>query len=88
VNEVIWKYTLSITSGAQRLEMPQGARLLSVAEQAGKLCLWAMVDPAKSHTTRYVEVTGTGQPLDAGINRRLIGTVITDDFTAHHVFER
>lgn len=43
---VIWKYELR-TEDTQQIEMLYKAEILSVANQDGNLCLWAMVDPKK-----------------------------------------
>ncbi len=55
----IWKYSLKLTD-CQVIEMPKGARLLSVAEQHGILCLWALVDTTADKTDRSIVLIGTG----------------------------
>lgn len=85
---VIWKFELLITD-MQEVAMPVGAELLSVANQNGNLCLWAMVNPSKVNQHRYIEIIGTGNPVyvDMGIDRKFIGTVVINQFV-WHVFER
>lgn len=85
---VIWKFNLVITD-MQEVVMPDGAELLSVANQRGVLCLWAMVDPLKEKRPRYIEIVGTGNPMpvDMGVDRKFIGTAVVDPFV-WHVFER
>ena len=85
---VIWKYELEIAD-MQEVTMPDGAELLSVANQDGNLCLWAMVDPSKEKRRRYIEIIGTGNPIftDMGVDREFIGTAVVDPFV-WHVFER
>ena len=83
----IWKYELAITD-TQEVMMPQGALILSVANQNGKLCLWAMVVPANPDSRRIIEIIGTGNPfeVDTGIDRKFIGTAIIGSLV-WHVFE-
>lgn len=87
---VIWKFELQITD-LQEVTMPDGAELLSVANQNGSLCLWAMVDPDpyKEKRHRYIEIIGTGNPIlvDVAIDRKFIGTAVVSPFV-WHVFER
>lgn len=84
----IWKYELQIED-IQEVAMPQFAELLSVANQQGQLCLWAMVDASRSMAIRCIEIIGTGNPVavDMGLERKFIGTAIVGHFV-WHVFER
>lgn len=50
---VIWKVELAITD-MQTVSMPDGAKLLSVANQNGNLCLWAMVDQRPRNARRGI----------------------------------
>ena len=87
VKKVIWKYELDITD-KQTIMMPPGAQILSVANQRGKLCLWALVEPAWSDLeARTIEIIGTGNPIDlSGLWHEHIGTVVMEPFV-WHVFE-
>lgn len=82
----IWKYELAVTD-EQTVEMPRGAKVLSVANQGGNLCLWAEVDPHERVTVRTFLVVGTGHKitLDADL-REFIGTVLICPLV-WHVFE-
>lgn len=82
---VIWKFVLKSIE-MQELTMPEGAEILSVANQSGNLCLWAMVDPERPNCSRYVEIIGTGNPIQAN-DRKFIGTAVIAPFV-RHVFER
>ena len=90
MNYRIWKFELQIED-MQEVRMPAGSEILSVANQRGTLCLWAMVDVSKKATPefRYIEIIGTGLPVasDMGVDRRFIGTVLFDPLV-WHVFER
>jgi hypothetical protein len=58
----IWKYQLLGIS--QDVEMPEGAKILGLQEQNGKLTMWALVNPDayRSRHARY-HVVGTGNFL-------------------------
>ena len=86
----IWKFVLD-TTDKQELEMPKGAELLSVQEQHGQPCLWALVDPNEVNESRIFEIFGTGHPVpyDMEVKRKFIGTyqLAEGDFIGH-LFER
>ena len=84
----IWKFPLEATD-MQEITVPDGADLLSVANQNGTICLWVMVDPSAEPRRRYIEIIGTGNSfsIDMGVDRVFIGTVIVNPFV-WHVFER
>jgi len=81
----IFKYTLEITSD-QTVQMPQDAQILSVANQNGNLCLWAMVDIDCPPHPRHIEIIGTGLPVPDS-QRLFIGTAVIGQFV-WHVFEK
>lgn len=85
---VIWKYELEIKD-LQHVDMPYGAKILSVANQNGNLCMWASVDPSAEKMWRFVEIIGTGHliPTDLNGERIFIGTVVIGSLV-WHVFER
>lgn len=79
----IWKYELELTD-IQFVSMPFGSRLLSVGNQDGKLCLWALVDPDKAKVDRQIEVIGTGNPIPKYAGEcDFIGTAIISPFVWH-----
>ena len=82
----IWKYDLEITE-SQFIHMPEDAKILSVENQYGDLCLWALVDPEKRHTIRDIHIIGTGNPIHGTPKLTFIGTVIIKPLV-WHVFER
>lgn len=59
----VWKYTLDLIDGPQRLDMPRNPNIVHVAMQHGRLCLWAHVDPRMDKRPVYFEVHGTGHPI-------------------------
>lgn len=84
---VIWKFELA-TISLQRIFMPRDAEILSVGNQNGITCLWAMVNPNNPQQERVIEIIGTGNPIDVGMGtkRKFIGTVMSGPFV-WHVFE-
>lgn len=88
--KVIYKYILS--SECFR-EIPIGASLLSVHEQDGEICLWALVDPANNLEVRHFSAYRTGEQVPQEVTQVFIGTVplksrLWEKHTIHHVFER
>lgn len=81
----VWKYELEPTS---YIEMPAGARVLSVGAQRNNICLWVLVDPDKPKEIRIFESFGTGHNIDPGLHLEFIGTVLVHhDTLVFHVFE-
>ena len=84
--ETVWKFHLDGIENP--VEIPEGAILLSVAQQHGRLVLWARVNPTAPLVVRHVYVVGTGNPVpsDAG---PFIGTAVCDGGAwVFHAFER
>lgn len=84
----IWKYTLSPDQLIQI--MPNGAKVLYVAEQHGDICIWAEVNPANPPSTRTFEIYETGQPIhyDIGVNHKHLGSVkLTNSALIYHIYE-
>jgi hypothetical protein len=82
----IWKYTLDVVD-KQTITMQAGAKILSVANQDGILCMWAIVDPQQKTTKRTFEVIATGGPMPDEGTREFLGT-LQIDWLVLHVFER
>lgn len=70
--KTIWKYPIK-TIAIQQLRMPEGAQILTVQEQRGQVCLWALVDENGEMESRHIETIGTGHPI-TGTERVYIGT--------------
>ncbi len=58
----IWKFPVPVADSFA-VNMPVGARLLSVQVQHGEPVMWALVDPAASMELRRFHVYGTGHPV-------------------------
>jgi len=84
--ERIWRYELAAFDPSSVI-MPEGARILSVGEQDGRLCVWARVEPGARLVQRWLRVTGTGWECDVPAEARFIGTVQMRSGMVYHVFE-
>jgi hypothetical protein len=82
----IWKYRLEIID-KQTITMQAGAKILSVANQDGTICLWSLVDPSQSTSKRTFEVMATGGPMPDEGTREFLGTLQIYSLVLH-VFER
>lgn len=69
----VWKFTLAMEE-KQGVSMPQGAKILHLAEQHGELCLWALVDPDAAQEVREFVIAGTGHtsPTDGHVGTALM----------------
>lgn len=89
MSQTIWKFPLDIADEV-RVRMPAGAKVLSVGDQCGTLCLWALVDPEAPKEMRHFIIHGTGHPVLPTPFGELVhlGTVVQfgGDFV-WHVFE-
>jgi hypothetical protein len=85
--KTIYKYTIN-TNGSE-VDMPEGAKILTVREQNNEICLWACVDTDKPLEPRHFEVYGTGHMLPKDMrDRKYIGTAfVYNDTIVFHVFE-
>lgn len=86
--QTIWKFELPVEDEPS-VRMPLGAEVLTVQTQAGKPCLWALVDPAAPKHDRRFRIVGTGHPFDDADAHRYIGTFqMHGGALVFHVFER
>lgn len=83
----IHKYPLKI--GANKIEMPFGARILTAQYQLYQGVLWAMVDRRQLLTTRNIVVLPTGIEFPAPENDADMMYISTyqDSMLVFHVFE-
>lgn len=88
--KTIWKFNVKITD-SQEIEMPKGAKVLTVQMLAGHINLWAIVDTDAEKVKRTFHVYGTGNPLPEidlmRQTRSYVGTVQQAEFYVWHVFE-
>ncbi len=88
--KVIWKYELPV-QGIRILKMPESAEILSAEVQRNKLCLWVMVESENKKVARFIEIIGTGNPIEETLNvvRIFIDTIqLYGGDLIFHVFER
>ena len=85
--KTIHKYEL-IISHEQEVFLSAGAEILHVDNQAGELCMWALVDTDAAIETVEIRIYGTGEDIDKSmIGYRYIGTVLLmQDRLASHVY--
>jgi len=89
MSEEIWKFEIE-TMTRNVVEMPIGAKILTVQLQLGTPCIWALVNPKAPLADRVIEVFGTGLPIEyaTGVSREYIGTYqLMDGALVLHVFE-
>lgn len=86
----IYKYHLTPFDDEMTLDLPRGARILSVQERQDNIYLWALVDPKQPTEPRRFFVRGTGHEItetDAA-GARYLGTVyLMDGRLVFHIFE-
>lgn len=72
----IWKYTLPAFQWSAYVDMPVGARILSVGLQDRKVVVWALVDKQARVAERRLWLVPTGSPgLEDFQGRAFVGTV-------------
>ncbi len=87
----IWKYV--INPSILTIEMPKDAEILTVQQQNGEACIWALVNPDAEKEERVFEIFGTGHNILLGdyneIRRRYINTFqLNGGALVFHLFER
>lgn len=83
----IWKWSLKVTD-RQHLQLPAGAKVLTVQTQFGRPQLWALVDQRAEPEPRTFATYGTGNPMPDGDPGAYVGTYQIDDGAlVFHVFE-
>lgn len=85
----VFKYDIAITD-YQTIEMPQGAELLKVDNQNGRIELWALVDPNAETEKRKFRLAGTGHKItdEEASKLRYVGTcILAGGGLVFHLFE-
>jgi len=83
----IWKYQIPIEDSF-RLELPEGATVLSVQTQREEACLWALCDENAQGVFRTFELRGTGHAAKGLQDARFIGTFqMRGGALVFHLFE-
>ena len=85
--KTIYKYPLIITD-SQIVEMPKGAKILTVQTQNDTVCLLALVDTERPPEQHTIFIFGTGHPFLLNKSATYLGTVQTNNgMLVWHVFE-
>ena len=81
--KTIFRYQLEIVDH-QIIRVPIGesGKVLGVAEQGGKLCMWFEVDSEWGEHNVEVIIVGTGNPLPCE-KMDYVGTVVMNPFVWH-----
>ena len=86
---VIYKYPLR-RADEQTVDMPMGARVISVGIQNGtEIMVWAVVDPSRPRCPRRFWICPTGEelPLSMVSAKQFVGTaMIAGGMLVFHVF--
>lgn len=69
----IWKFELE-TTDMTGVDMPAGAKILTMQEQHGKPCIWALVDTCLPKENRVFCIHGTGHEVSSPHAKEYVGT--------------
>lgn len=83
--KAIWKFPLS--PGYTSWNMPEGAQVLTVDEQAGYAQMWALVDPEAPLKPRLFCSYGTGHQLSEPVGEYVGTFQLPAEGLVFHVFE-
>lgn len=82
----VFKYKLPAIDTTVQVELPEGAKVLHVADQGGSPHLWALVNPDAPTETHYFRVAATG--ADVARELEYVGTAVCfNGALLWHVFE-
>lgn len=62
MKQTIWKYPLRIVD-EQHIEIPIGAKVLTVQMQGNAPYLWALVNPDARRESRFIRIFSTGDTM-------------------------
>lgn len=84
----VYKYTIPVEDYFS-LDLPKGAKILTVQEQHGEPQLWALVNKDKPNEKRNFRLVGTGHPVkESPESLNYISTFqLADGSFIGHVFE-
>ena len=84
----IWKYPIPVQDNIQ-VEMPKGARVLTVQMQMDVPYVWALVNPQAEKEIRTFRLVGTGHEIRHSDKLTYIGTFqLEGGALVFHLFER
>ncbi len=82
----IWKWTLKMVDN-QVVNMPIGAKVLTVQMQNGEPQVWALCDEANPTEPRQIAIYGTGNPLPLEPGEYIATFQMHDGALVWHAFE-
>lgn len=87
--KAIYKYRIE-SDRHEPIEMPKGAKVLSVGMQGTDIFFWAEVDTVTDEKEkRYFIVYETGHRINDELNLKYVGTIVNENtilITTFHVF--
>lgn len=86
--KTIWKYPVVIDDIIE-LEIPRGAKFLTIQTQHGNPCIWCIVDPLAPKDKKKFRIYGTGHKIMDETNEYgYLGTFqISNGDSVFHLFE-
>jgi len=88
MSSMVFKYPIPVTDSFT-LDLPEGARPLTVQMQGSQPCLWALIDPSRPKTLRVFRLAGTGHPIeDPGALSFIATFQMSNGMLVFHVFEQ
>lgn len=78
----VWKYSLG-DAPTQLIDMPRGARILTLQMQGDEPTIWALVDPDADMERHIISIHGTGHPLEEDELGEYVGTFFLDWYVGH-----
>jgi hypothetical protein len=84
--KTIWKFRIGLAD-KQVVLMPVNSKILHVAVQHGKICLWAEVSDAENRELRTIAIYGTGHTLPDNTGRYIGTFLMHDDTLVFHAYD-
>ncbi len=84
--KTIYKFPLNMNEKFNKLEMPNGAEILTMQLQYGIPCIWAVVDTKQPKVRRTFMQVGTGEEMHPNVEHSFIGTYQIQTLV-FHLFE-
>ena len=82
----VWKFPLRVAN-SQCLQIPAGAKILSVQAQGETVCLWALCDTDALPEPRYIAIHGTGHEVYDGLLEYISTFQMHGGALVFHAFE-
>ena len=82
----VWKFPLKVAN-SQAVQIPAGAKILSVQAQGDAVCLWALCDTEALPEPRYIAIHGTGHEVYDGLLEHISTFQMHGSALVFHAFE-